>query len=87
MSTSMSMSTSMPLRKETRHPYWKRWGGGGKWGGRRWDWQEVGIKCVLPAGIVYFIMAWAEVLRREFALAAVGVVPGAGAAGVAMGVP
>ncbi|KAF5376489.1 hypothetical protein D9615_008648 [Tricholomella constricta] len=45
--------------------YWKRWGGG-KWGGRRWDWKEVGVKCVLPAGIVYFIMAWAEQLRREF---------------------
>lgn len=45
--------------------YWKRWGGG-KWGGRRWDWKEVGVKCMLPAGIVYFVMAWAEQLRREF---------------------
>jgi hypothetical protein len=44
--------------------YWKRWGGG-KWGGRRWDWKEVGVKCMLPAGIVYFVMAWAEQLRRE----------------------
>lgn len=51
--------------KEERPGYWKRWGGG-KWGGRRWDWKEVGVKCVLPAGIVYCIMAWAEQLRREF---------------------
>ena len=47
-----------------RRGYWKRWGG--KWGGRRWDWKEVSIKCVLPAGIMYFIMAWAEQLRREW---------------------
>jgi len=39
---------------------------GGKWGGRRWDWREVGIQCMLPAGVVYFVMAWAEQLRREF---------------------
>jgi N-glycosylation protein len=45
--------------------YWKRWGGG-TWGGRRWDWREVSLKCVLPAGILYFVMAWAEVLRREW---------------------
>ncbi|KAF9481445.1 hypothetical protein BDN70DRAFT_905242 [Pholiota conissans] len=43
-----------------------RWGGGGKWGGRRWDWREVGVKCVLPAGVVYFVMAWADQLRREW---------------------
>ncbi|KAF5319465.1 hypothetical protein D9619_008773 [Psilocybe cf. subviscida] len=49
-----------------RRAYWKRWGGGGKWGGRRWDWKEVSIKCVLPAGILYFVMAWTELLRREF---------------------
>jgi len=47
-----------------RRGYWKRWGG--KWGGRRWDWKEVSIKCVLPAGIMYFVMAWAEQLRREW---------------------
>ncbi|KAF8183631.1 N-glycosylation protein-domain-containing protein [Pholiota molesta] len=41
-------------------------GRGGKWGGRRWDWREVGVKCVLPAGVVYFVMAWAEQLRREW---------------------
>ncbi|KAL0951991.1 hypothetical protein HGRIS_008645 [Hohenbuehelia grisea] len=46
--------------------YWKRsrWRGG-KWGGRHWDWREVGVKCVLPAGAVYVVMAWAEALRRE----------------------
>ncbi|KAI0710927.1 N-glycosylation protein-domain-containing protein [Earliella scabrosa] len=33
---------------------------------RRWDWGEVGVKCALPAGGVYFVMAWAVVLRREF---------------------
>ena len=49
-----------------RRGYWKRWGG--KWGGRRWDWKEVCIKCVLPAGIMYFVMAWAEQLRREWEL-------------------
>ncbi|KDR72822.1 hypothetical protein GALMADRAFT_212843 [Galerina marginata CBS 339.88] len=54
--------------EESRRTYWKRWGG--KWGGRRWDWKEVGVKCVLPPGIVYFVMAWAEQLRREWALQA-----------------
>ena len=29
---------------------------------RRWDWKEVGVKCLLPAGIVYF-MAWLGELR------------------------
>ena len=44
---------------------WMRWGGG-KWGGRRWDWGEVGVKCVLPAGVLYFVMAWVEQFRREW---------------------
>lgn len=44
---------------------WHRWRGG-KWGGRRWDWREVGLKCMFPAGVLYFVMAWAEQLRREF---------------------
>ncbi|KIL57770.1 hypothetical protein M378DRAFT_87435 [Amanita muscaria Koide BX008] len=48
----------------SRRGYWRRWGG--KWGGRRWDWKEVSIKCVLPAGIMYFLTAWAELLRREW---------------------
>ncbi|KAL4263344.1 hypothetical protein AB1N83_007005 [Pleurotus pulmonarius] len=52
-------------RANGRGGYWKRWRGG-KWGGRRWDWREVGVKCVLPAGIVYVVMAWAEALRREW---------------------
>lgn len=52
-------------REEKRKGYWKRWSGG-KWGGRRWDWREVGVQCMLPAGMVYFVMAWAEALRREF---------------------
>jgi hypothetical protein len=52
-------------REEKRRGYWRRWGGG-KWGGRRWDWSEVGVQCMLPAGLVYFVMAWAEALRREF---------------------
>jgi len=34
---------------------------------RRWDWKEVGVKCVLPAGIVHFIMAWLGEMRREWA--------------------
>ncbi|KAH9829958.1 N-glycosylation protein-domain-containing protein [Rhodofomes roseus] len=33
---------------------------------RRWDWNEVVVKCVLPAGVIYFIMAWADMLRREW---------------------
>ncbi|KAJ3970419.1 N-glycosylation protein-domain-containing protein [Lentinula raphanica] len=44
---------------------WQRWKGG-KWGGRRWDWRDVVKKCMLPAGVVYCIMAWAEQLRREW---------------------
>ncbi|KIJ31466.1 hypothetical protein M422DRAFT_185957 [Sphaerobolus stellatus SS14] len=35
-------------------------------GQRRWDWTEVGVKCALPMGIMYFIMAWAEAFRREW---------------------
>ncbi|KAF6756574.1 N-glycosylation protein-domain-containing protein [Ephemerocybe angulata] len=33
---------------------------------RRWDWKEVGLTCVLPTGMAYFLMAWAEVGRREW---------------------
>lgn len=44
---------------------WKPRFGGGKWGGRRWDWGEVGVKCMFPAGCVYFVMAWADMIRRE----------------------
>jgi hypothetical protein len=42
-----------------------RWRGG-KEGGQMWDWGEVGAQCIFPAAIVYFVMAWTEVLRREF---------------------
>ncbi|KAJ7074708.1 N-glycosylation protein-domain-containing protein [Mycena amicta] len=45
---------------------WRRFGG--RWGGRRWDWREVGIHCMLPAGVLYFVMAWAEQLRREWSV-------------------
>lgn len=34
--------------------------------GRRWDWGEVTRRCVLPMGVCYFVMAWAEVGRREW---------------------
>ena len=39
--------------------------------GMREEWMRlrrraVGRKCVLPAGIVYFVMAWAQMLRREW---------------------
>ncbi|KAH8105232.1 N-glycosylation protein-domain-containing protein [Cristinia sonorae] len=33
---------------------------------RKWDWGAVGAKCALPAGVLYFVMAWVEVLRREW---------------------
>ncbi|CAL1702624.1 unnamed protein product [Somion occarium] len=33
---------------------------------RKWDWGAVGVKCALPAGMIYFLMAWVEILRREF---------------------
>ncbi len=33
---------------------------------RRWDWAQVGVKCALPAGIIYTVMAWALLLKREF---------------------
>ncbi|KIK64174.1 hypothetical protein GYMLUDRAFT_40460 [Collybiopsis luxurians FD-317 M1] len=39
---------------------------GGKWGGRRWNWNDVVKKCMLPAGFLYCFMAWAEQLRREW---------------------
>lgn len=42
----------------------KKWGG--KWGGRRWDWPEVGLRCVLPAGVLYFVWAWAQALEVEW---------------------
>lgn len=41
--------------------------GGGK--RRFWDWKEVGLKCALPAAVLYFVMAWALLLKREYELA------------------
>ncbi|KAF8152251.1 N-glycosylation protein-domain-containing protein [Crassisporium funariophilum] len=67
-SAALTQAVNATAVKESRRTYWKRWGGGGKWGGRRWDWKEVGVKCVLPAGVVYVIMAWAEQLRREWSV-------------------
>jgi len=52
---------SSPVRGDDR---WRRWGL--RRDGRRWDWCAVGLKCVLPAGVVYVVMAWAEALRREW---------------------
>lgn len=58
----------------TSNLWWETSGGGGeswrlklggRWGGRRWDWNEVMVKCGLPMGLCYFVMAWAEALRRE----------------------
>ena len=67
----LSEAINATSAEENRRAYWKRWNGGGKWGGRRWDWKEVGLKCVLPAGVLYFIMAWAEQLRREWSVSQV----------------
>ncbi|EJD36146.1 hypothetical protein AURDEDRAFT_174752 [Auricularia subglabra TFB-10046 SS5] len=33
---------------------------------RRWDWGLVGVKCGLPAAILYFVTAWASLLQREW---------------------
>lgn len=33
---------------------------------RRWDWNAVLHECALPAGVVYFVMAWVLALRHEF---------------------
>ncbi|THH02997.1 hypothetical protein EW145_g6616 [Phellinidium pouzarii] len=37
----------------------------GRLGPRRWDWGEVIWKCALPAGMVYFITAWALIIKDE----------------------
>ncbi|KAF5364727.1 hypothetical protein D9757_012499 [Collybiopsis confluens] len=47
---------------------WRRFKGG-QWGGRRWNWNPVVRKCMLPAGLLYCFMAWAEQLRREWSSA------------------
>ena len=33
---------------------------------RKWDWVEVGVKCVLPAGILYLVTAWSLMVKEEF---------------------
>ena len=33
---------------------------------RFWDWKEVGVRCGLPAAVLYFVTAWALLLRREY---------------------
>lgn len=33
---------------------------------RKWNWARVLKRCVLPPGVIYVIMAWALVLKREF---------------------
>jgi hypothetical protein len=33
--------------------------------GRRWDWGVVARACMLPAGCLYFVMAWVGAWRRE----------------------
>jgi hypothetical protein len=38
----------------------------GRRGRRRWDWAAVGVQAALPTGVCYFLMAWADVWRREF---------------------
>lgn len=37
--------------------------------GRKWDWGEVALKCGFPCAMVYFVMAWGDVLNRELGLA------------------
>jgi N-glycosylation protein len=33
---------------------------------RKWDWSRVLLRCGLPLGICYFVMAWGEIAKREF---------------------
>ena len=35
-------------------------------GKRRWDWGEVGVKCVLPAAVLYLVTAWSLMVKEEF---------------------
>ncbi|KAJ7235092.1 N-glycosylation protein-domain-containing protein, partial [Mycena haematopus] len=65
--TNAATQASAPPATGARAGGWRRFGGfGGRWGGRRWDWREVVVQCMLPAGVLYFVMAWAEQLRREW---------------------
>ncbi|THV02077.1 hypothetical protein K435DRAFT_598456, partial [Dendrothele bispora CBS 962.96] len=58
-------SSSSSSSGKTSSTDWYRFKGG-KWGGRRWNWDEMMWKCVLPAGAVYTVMAWAGEVRREW---------------------
>jgi len=33
---------------------------------RKWDWAEIGRKCIAPAVVLHIIMAWALVIGKEF---------------------
>ncbi|KAH8111627.1 N-glycosylation protein-domain-containing protein [Phellopilus nigrolimitatus] len=37
----------------------------GRLGPRRWDWAEVVVKCAMPAGVLYFMTAWAMIMKEE----------------------
>ncbi|KXN85172.1 hypothetical protein AN958_11594 [Leucoagaricus sp. SymC.cos] len=59
----MEAEGGKPASKGYGYIYWKKWN---KWRRRRrWDWKEVSIKCVLPAGALYLVTAWAGEIRRE----------------------
>lgn len=59
-----SLSSSHPHLRSHQGPRPRR---KFKWNSsRRWDWKEVGMKCVLPGGMVYFVMAWLGEMRREW---------------------
>jgi hypothetical protein len=40
--------------------------GGGRWVGVEMGLDGGWVKCVFPTGALYFVMAWAEALRREW---------------------
>jgi hypothetical protein len=70
-SGSPSLSHALSTHPNGHHLRGKRW----------WDWREVGLKCAVPAIIMYFIMAWALLLRREVEWASASAV-GASVSGV-----
>lgn len=35
---------------------------------RKWDWGAVGRECVIPAGVIYFVMAWVGLVRWEIVM-------------------
>ena len=44
----------------------------GRLGPRRWDWAEVMVKCAFPAGVLYFLTAWALILKSELSFVQAG---------------